>query len=188
MSAHFVKQYYLTERGILSLAPGAVLEYAPAAGTPILVRTDKENDMEQEQRAKYMTAIAEAIKLVVGPRDADYNKGGIGLRDYWKVNGINSPIQMVDMKLKRAFSQIGTWKRDEKDHLQPQSYAQVAKLEESMLDLINYAAFVICEAHSLFEEQPNIHMVEECTAASPATPTLSLAQRITEAVELWGRR
>lgn len=110
--------------------------------------------MENDQKEKYLKALADATALVSGPRDADYNKGGIKLRDYWKTNGIMSPIQMVDMKLKRALSQLGMWNKNEAGHLIPRSQQDVDKLNESMLDLINYAAFVICEAESLYEELP----------------------------------
>lgn len=110
--------------------------------------------MEKEQKEKYLKAIADAVALVSGPRDADYNKGGIKLRDYWKVNGILSPVQMVDMKLKRALSQLGMWDKNEAGYLKPRNRQDIDKLNESMLDLINYAAFVICEAESLYEELP----------------------------------
>lgn len=110
--------------------------------------------MEQEQKELYMNTIAAAIALVVGPRDQDYNKSGIGLRDYWMVNGIRSPLQMVDMKLKRALSQVGTWDIEQMgpNCPVPTKKEQVDKLAESMLDLINYAAFVVCEASSLYQD------------------------------------
>lgn len=148
--------------------------------------------MEKESKEKYMKAIAAAIALVVGPRDEDYNRGGITLRDYWKTNGIKSPIQMVDMKLKRAFSQIGTWDVDLNGHSVPKNWQQVDKLEESMLDLINYAAFVICEAHSLGNELPMIKQVDRDFEMGGTTDSivlaLPLAQRIEEAVKLWRGR
>lgn len=140
--------------------------------------------MEQDQKTKYMRALANAIALVIGERNDDYNRGGIGLRDYWKVNGIKSPIQMVDMKLKRAFSQIGTWTEDPNGHPIPPSITSVMKLQESMLDLINYAAFVICEAESLAEE--NLKAGRDMAATESFGPApLALRQRLEEAVQLW---
>ena len=136
--------------------------------------------MEQDQQEKYMKALAMAVALVVGPRDQDYNKGGIGLRDYWKVNGIKSPVQMVDMKLKRAFSQLGTWTEDTNGHPLPKDWQQVDKLEESMLDLINYAAFVICEAHSLADDTLLPRSPEV-----PGSSAVQLVRRMSEAVVLW---
>lgn len=137
--------------------------------------------MEAEQKAIYIEALAAAIALVVGPRDEDYNKGGIGLRDYWKVNGINAPIQMVDMKLKRALSQLGTWGKDERGRLVPRDRAAVEKLSESMLDLINYAAFVICEAESLLLEQDRMAHLVDVSNYQPMT----LSRRIAEGIHLW---
>lgn len=137
--------------------------------------------MEREQLDKYMEALANAMQLVLGPRDEDYNKGGIGLRDYWKVNGIRSPLQMVDMKVKRALSQVAGWDTEQmgSDMPIPTSRAQVDKLNESMLDLINYAAFVICEAESLFEEHIQQEKKTEFEFA------IALKVRLQEAVKLW---
>lgn len=165
-------------------AKSAEQRSAIVASTITHAQTTRGGNMEEEQKARYMKAMARAIALVVGPRDADYNKGGIKLRDYWAVNGIKSPIQMVDMKLKRAFSQIGTWGEDDRGHPIPKSWGQVDKLEESMLDLINYAAFVICEAHSLGNESRMPAEVDR-DFAQPSINTLTLAQRISEAVALW---
>lgn len=108
--------------------------------------------MEIEQMKKYKKTIAAAEALVSGPRDEDYNRGGVTLRDYWKVNGLLSPLQMVDMKLKRALSQISSWDMEKIGTPIPKDKVQVDKLTESMLDLINYAAFVVCEAETLWEE------------------------------------
>lgn len=149
----------------------------------IHAQIDREDNMEREQKEKYMAAIAGAIALVIGPRDEDYNKGGIDLRDYWEVNGILGPVQMVDMKLKRAFSQLALWKSEE-GNLVPKNRQQVDKLAESMLDLINYAAFVICEAETLYEEkEPTLFNLSELP---PYTgPAITLSQRLLEAVILW---
>lgn len=111
--------------------------------------------MELDQKVKYLGAIATSLALAMGQRNDDYNKSGIGLRDYWKMNGLRSPLQMVDMKMKRALSQIGSWQLVN-GHPSPTSAEQVAKLEESMVDLINYAAFVVCEAKSLYEDHVNV--------------------------------
>lgn len=107
--------------------------------------------MESDQKKKYLNAIATAMALVVGQRNQDYNSGGIGLRDYWKINGIWAPVQMVDMKLKRAMSQVATWTTVNR-HALPMTSVEVEKLTESMVDLINYAAFVVCEAVSLYDD------------------------------------
>ncbi len=103
--------------------------------------------MEESQKDKYVAAITAAVGLAMGNRNEDYNKSGIGLRDYWAVNGIRSPLQMCHMKILRALSQVGTWNNNK-----PEKAPQVEKLVESMVDLINYAAFTICEAVSLAEE------------------------------------
>lgn len=137
--------------------------------------------MEKDQKLKYMEAVAGAVALVVGPRDEDYNKGGIGLRDYWETNGIMSPVQMVDMKLKRALSQLANWNKDVDGNLLPPSRAAVDKLNESMFDLINYAAFVVCEAESLFDDVTSaVHEFDQ----SPGWYS-SLGHRLGEAVKLW---
>jgi len=135
--------------------------------------------MEKDQQEKYMAALAGAIGLVVGPRDADYNKGGIGLRDYWTINGIKSPLQMVDMKLKRALSQVSTWKKNADGNLVPENVEQLGKITESMLDLINYAAFTVCEAVSLYENSNSypVGLLE--------SPKFPLSKRLSEAVRLW---
>jgi len=107
--------------------------------------------METDQKLKYLGAVSTALSLALGERNEDYNKSGIGLRDYWKINGIKAPLQMVDMKMKRALSQIGSWTLLNGHHV-PTDLVQVEKLEESMVDLINYAAFVVCEVKSLYED------------------------------------
>lgn len=138
--------------------------------------------MERDQREKYVEAIAGAIALVIGPRDADYNRGGVGLRDYWAINGIKSPLQLVDMKLKRALSQLSTWQSEPNGKLYPPSRESIDKLTESMLDLINYAAFVVCEANSL----PVLEAVDIMDdRLMPGIAPSTLAQRINEAIELW---
>lgn len=135
--------------------------------------------MEDNQKQKYFDALGKAIALVVGQRNEDYNNSGIGLRDYWRVNGIRAPLQMVDMKLKRALSQIGAWHEDGF----PTSRDQVDKLTESMVDLINYAAFVVCETESLYED----HCVAYAADLEVLNKSLefSLPKRLREAVDMW---
>jgi hypothetical protein len=144
--------------------------------------------MEQDQKEKYLVALAGAIALVIGPRDQDYNQGGFGLRDYWTVNGIRSPLQMVDIKLKRALSQVATWDREQygPDKPVPTSKAQVEKLVESMMDLINYAAFTICEAESLYESDVESALPKHVRDGMCAvTREELLAQRLAEGIKMW---
>jgi hypothetical protein len=108
--------------------------------------------MNEVQKSYYTAVIAHALKLAAGPRDADYNKGGIDLRDYWETNGIKSPLQLVDMKVKRALSQVCSWPTDEKGRPCAPNPEQVEKIVESMADAINYAAFTVCEAVSLMTD------------------------------------
>lgn len=108
--------------------------------------------MDKRSKELYLEAIGKALALATGQRNEDYNKGGIDLRSYWEVNGIKSPLQMVDMKVKRALSQVGTWPTEPKGLPCPTEGKQVDAILESMADAINYAAFTFCEAASLLEE------------------------------------
>ena len=128
--------------------------------------------MEKEQRDLYLMALAKSIALVIGPRDEDYNKGGIGLRDYWAVNGISGPLQMVDMKVKRARSIIAG------ERTIPEEKAD--KLLESMADGLNYAAFTSCEAVSQAMEAASLkpeHFFND--------KEMDLAEMIGMAIEAW---
>lgn len=102
------------------------------------------------------------------------------------MNGIKSPLQMVDMKVKRARSQLATWDTEQMgaDCPVPTSRAQVDKLNESMMDMINYAAFVICEAESLYQEHV-ASAIPHDSGLRAVTVNESLMRRIAEAVHLW---
>ncbi len=136
--------------------------------------------MEEDQKRIYLAAMAGALSLAMGDRNEDYNKGGVKLRDYWQMNGIRSPLQMVDMKLKRAMSQIGTWDHSSELRPFPKDPVQVAKMAESMIDLINYAAFVVCETVSLHKE---FGLVKDPGAR--ILPGDSLPGFLQDAVERW---
>jgi hypothetical protein len=131
--------------------------------------------MEKSQRDLYLLALAKSVALVMGPRDEDYNKGGIGLRDYWKVNGILGPIQMVDMKVKRAQS-IVAGQRTVPAH-------KAEKLLESMADALNYAAFVECEAVSQTVDSGEKTSENHFTARE-----MELADLLGRAIEAWKNR
>jgi len=114
--------------------------------------------MEKRQKEFYLEALGTALKLAGGQRDQDYNKGGIDLRDYWEVNGIRGALQMVDMKVKRALSQVGSWSVDKQGRPEKPSKEQVAAILESMADAINYAAFTFGEAAALYEDDEDGHV------------------------------
>lgn len=135
--------------------------------------------MEQEQYVFYINTICEALQLVKGPRNEDYNSGGIGLRDYWEVNGLMAPVQMVDMKLKRIRSLIGTFPDDEKGRKCPPTIAAYAKLLESCVDLINYAAFISCEGASLYNE------LVEGSGDEVVFRNAGKATQLSEAIKTW---
>lgn len=128
--------------------------------------------MEDEQKALYMCALARAIALVVGPRNDDYNQSGIGLRDYWTVNGILSPIQMVDMKVKRARSIV--------NGMETLPMEKFDKLTESMVDAINYCAFTICEAASQAKDTRGIKPLELFSDNE-----MVLAKQLSNTIEMW---
>jgi hypothetical protein len=141
--------------------------------------------MEQDQKELYLAAISGALALAMGDRNEDYNKGGIKLRDYWAMNGIRSPLQMVDMKLKRALSQVGTWDHSFEHRPVPKDIAQVAKMAESMIDLINYAAFVVCEAATLYKESQGFKGVDIEKQDTRILPGDGLRGFLEDAIERW---
>lgn len=71
-------------------------------------------------------AFKDAEALRKGPRDKAYNSGGIGLGDYFPY-GTKSAMHMVWLKALRAVS--------------CEEAGDKAALQDSLLDLINYAGF-----------------------------------------------
>jgi len=99
--------------------------------------------------AKYAAVMAAALQLIKGRRNQDYNKGGMDVRDYWEVNGLASPVQMVDMKLKRARSAMAGMPVDGNGLSSPVAFEQVRSFADSCIDGINYLAFCVMEAMEL---------------------------------------
>lgn len=140
--------------------------------------------MDAGQRSNYIDVIATALSLAMGDRNDDYNNGGVGLRDYWQMNGIKSPLQMVDMKMKRALSQLGSWQIQD-GRLQPTTAKQVDKMVESMVDLINYAAFVACETMALLDDAQEADRLCRVPIEVYSAPEKGLSAHIKTAVMNW---
>jgi len=77
----------------------------------------------------YLKTIAAGLKLVTGQRRSDY--GAIPIREYWKVNGVKAPLQMVWMKCLRAIS--------------ASENNNTTSMIDSLIDCINYCAFTVAE-------------------------------------------
>ncbi len=80
----------------------------------------------------YDEVISKATELALGAKSHDYNSGDITIRDYARYSGSRHFVDMCYHKVLRLISLDGVSPRCE-------------GIEDSLVDLINYAAFAYAE-------------------------------------------
>lgn len=91
--------------------------------------------MNEGFKKHYEEALAEASKLFVGVKNDGYNSGGVDIRDYWSYGGVRDIAYMCHAKATRLISLSSTGKK-----------VNDCGIEDTCVDLINYAAFAFAEA------------------------------------------
>ena len=99
----------------------------------------------------YLKVITAALKLVTGQRRTDY--GQVPIREYWKINGIAAPLQMVWMKILRAKSAFDGMIQGRVNGTDEHDFTR--GLIDSLVDCINYAAFTIAECIMVYGSGEN---------------------------------
>ena len=92
----------------------------------------------------FLASIASSVNLVCNSRKQEYNVG-VSIREYWEINGIKAPLQMANMKIKRAKSGLSVLKLLGNDATKDDKDSTRLKVIDSLVDCISYAAFTVAE-------------------------------------------
>lgn len=106
------------------------------------------------EKSDELIAMAHAVRN--GQRRRDYDSNGLGIRDYWRPYGVGSATQMVWMK---ALRMIAT--NPQEADGKAKDLRKLRSFLDSVVDVINYAAFAGAEALCRMGEVEMETLVEE---------------------------